>query len=82
MAGGANSQWPSYTSNQYSDSTYPGNGNYALIDNPTTTPGLSPSTVNSGTTNQQWPTYGVKSSSPVIQFTLAATRRTLFASAS
>ncbi|MCE9612208.1 MAG: autotransporter-associated beta strand repeat-containing protein [Chthoniobacter sp.] len=29
---------------------YPGNGGYALIDNPTTTPGASPSTFVSGTT--------------------------------
>ncbi|NBR07224.1 MAG: tandem-95 repeat protein, partial [Planctomycetes bacterium] len=46
------------------------NYSYALVDNPLTTPGASPSLIYSGTTNGQFPGYGIKSSNSVVSFTL------------
>ncbi|MCY2941407.1 MAG: tandem-95 repeat protein, partial [Planctomycetota bacterium] len=61
---------PSYITSFANNSYYPGNGGYALVDNPLTTPGASPSLIYSGTTNGQFPGYGIKSINSVVSFTL------------
>jgi|GEM_PF-1380478 len=64
---------PSYITSFANNSYYPGNGGYALVDNPLTTPGASPSLIYSGTTNGQFPGYGTKSLNSVVSFTLTGT---------
>ena len=64
---------PTYITSFSNNSYYYTNGGYAQIDNPLTTPGPNPSTIYTGTTNQQFPGYLNLSASPVISFTLTGT---------
>jgi hypothetical protein len=68
---GSSPSLPNYITSFSNNSYYYTNGGYAQIDNPATTPGANPSTIYTGTTNQQWPGYLNLSASPVISFTLA-----------
>ena len=51
-------------------SVYPGNGSYSLIDDPTTTPGPSPTEITSGTFN---PAPGTNQPATLLSFSLAGT---------
>jgi hypothetical protein len=62
----------SWTANS---STYPGNGGYAYIDNPTTTPGAHPTTLLTGTFN---PYIGTNNSTTVLSLTLNGSAPTEF----
>ena len=62
---------PSYISDvSINSSTYPGNGSYASIDNPTTTPGPFPTKITSGTFN---PFPGTGQPATLFSFQLAGT---------
>ena len=61
---------PSYITSFANNFYYSGNGGYALVDNPLTTPGTTPSLIYSGTTSSQSPSYGIKSINSVVSFTL------------
>lgn len=71
VAGGAGStSLPSYlTSLTTNPNVYPGNSNYISIDDPTTTPGATPSTLVSGTLN---PFPGTGSTAVDVTFTFGA----------